>query len=687
MVIIQKKSGGTWWKCLLSFFAGLIFVPVAIAVTVAYAGTQMKAKELLGPYADTVLTVEYQEKTAAEIVNDFLSQRVDYNTLGGLAKVTPLIDTYLEKLSNKLNEETGIELDLEELKTKQWLEIPNYLVDAAKHGVKLGKIFGVDESSDNIMKSLCYEKNDDGTFNFDHPYTIADFLDDPHFIQNKVDSLTIKDVIGDSGEGASKVIKAIEDKTIKQLKNEDVFGDLKVSDIVEVTDSSSNVLKAIKDKTINELKNDDVFGDLLVSDVIDIDDSSAQVLKTFKANGTKVKELGDAIDDMLLSEVIEINDSSPKILKTFKEKGTKVKDMSSEIDNMYLSDAYESDDPDNLPPVMKKLLGNSADPVLATGSPLMAHIDYETYSEVIFSNGLDKTIEGYEQTGYVNIKDFWTAHDIAIEKTVDGFVVHANGTEDRSALATREFDIQTAIPSEWTSLYVTSVNKPVKIKELDKSIDDLSLKDVVRLDSTSPLYKVRHSSIKDADQLFTDIKKSLTIKDIFGDDLASYKFINKIDENTTIENIGPALNNMKLVDAFEDNIYDNSGNLTSMWKYLLIEAGETWIEGNPNKSTDPFSGYQCKTYTVNGDGVAPNPKGINQMMDNMKYWMENQKLRVLQQDHMISIEGDLLTSEIPATIRALDTGGDIIPLGAVYYGDLTTKQFVELMTKVPVLRS
>ena len=614
MVIIQKKSSGTWWKCLLSFFAGLLFVPVAITATIAFVGTQMTAGELLGNYADTVLTLKYQEMTTTEIVMSFLNHDVDYMTLGGLAEVSPLIDKYLVQFSDSLNEQTGIELNLDELKTKTWTEIPNYLIDSAKSGVKLYKIFGVDESSDNIMKTLCYDKNDDGTYNYDHPYTLSDFIDDEHFIQNKVDSLTIKDVIGESGDGASKALKAIENKTIK------------------------------------ELKEDDVFGELLVSDVMDI------------------------------------NDSSPKILKTFRDKETKIKEMSDEIDNLYLSDVYESDDPDNLPPVMKKLLGNSADPVLATGSPLMTHIDYETYAEIVFSNGLDKEAEGYEATGYVKIKEFWTAHDIEIEKTAEGFVVHANGSEDRSALATREFDIETAIPSDWTSLYATSVNKPTKIKELDKSIDALELKDVIKLDSTSPLYKVRHSEINNADQIFTDIKKNLTLKDIFGADLATYKFINKIDENTTIENIGPAINNMKLIDAFEDNIYDNSGHLTSMWKYLLIESGEPWIPGNPNKSTDPFYGYECKNYTVNGDGVAPNPKGINQMMDNMKYWMENQKLKTLEADGMVTVTGNLLTTNIPSAIRYYDDpangGNGVIPTDAIVYGDLSTRQFVELMTVV-----
>ena len=370
MVIIQKKRGGTWWKCLLSFLAGLLFVPIAIAITVAYAGTQMKAGELLGPYADTVLTVEYQEKTVYEIVNDFLSQRVDYNTLGGLAQVSPLIDTYLGKVSDALNDATGLELDLDELKTKTWNEIPQYLIDSAKSGVKLSKIFGVDESSDNIMKALCFPKKDDGTFDFDNPHSIADLIDDPHFIQNKIDTLTIKDVIGEAGEGASQVIKSIENRTIKELKEDDVFGEL------------------------------------------------------------------------LVSEVIEITDSSPRVLKSFRDKGTKIKDMGSEIDNMYLSDVYESDNPDSLPPVMKKLLGTSAEPVLATGSPLMAHIDYEVYNEVIFSNGNDKTAEGYEATNFMGIASIWTAHDIAIVKSGDDLLVNTNGSEDRSAYVTREFDLQ-----------------------------------------------------------------------------------------------------------------------------------------------------------------------------------------------------------------------------------------------------
>ena len=75
----------------------------------------------------------------------------------------------------------------------------------------------------------------------------------------------------------------------------------------------------------------------------------------------------------------------------------------------------------------------------------------------------------------------------------------------------------------------------------------------------------------------------------------------------------------------------------------------------------------------------------------MKYWMENQKLRILQQDGMINITGNLLTSEIPSVIRAYDNDPDptkrIIPPTAVYYGDLNTRQFVELMTKIPLLTS
>ena len=74
------------------------------------------------------------------------------------------------------------------------------------------------------------------------------------------------------------------------------------------------------------------------------------------------------------------------------------------------------------------------------------------------------------------------------------------------------------------------------------------------------------------------------------------------------------------------------------------------------------------------------------MMDNMKYWMENQKLKVLQADGMITITGNLLTTNIPTTIRYYDDpahgGHGVIPDGAVVYGDLNTRQFVELMTVI-----
>ena len=756
MVIVQKKSSGTWWKCILSFIGGFIFAFVAVAGGLAIASTQVKSGDLLGEYADTVLTVEYQEKTIFDIVMSFVNHEIDYSNLDGISKVSPLVDTYLQKLSDTLEDKIGVSLNIEETKKKPWAELPEYVFNEVKDNLQLSKVFGVTESSDNIMKSLCFEKNDDGTFNYDHPYSLGDFINDEHFIQDKIDNLTIKDVIGDSSEGASQVIKAIENKTIKQLKEEDVVGplkvseiievndssstllkaikdktvnelksenafdDLKVSDIVEVTDSSSSVLKAIKDKTVHELKNDDVFGDLLISDIVEIDDSSTQILKTFKAKGTRVNQLNDAINDLLLSEVIDINDSSPKILKTFKEKnvtvnglgdaindlllsdvieitdsspkilktfkerGTTVNGLSDEIDNLYLCDVFESDDPDNLPPVMKRLLGNSADPVEVTGSPLTAHIDYEKYAHVIFSNGPDKTAEGYQATGYIKIKSFYDTHDIAVVQSGESFLVNTFGTTDRSALLERIFDIEVDKPASWSNLYITLCNEPTKVKGLDSSIDELELKDVMKLDSSSPLYKVRHCPINDTDGLFDNIKATMTIKDIFGDELSTYKFINKLDENTTIDGIGDAINNMKLIDAFDDNIYDNSGNLESMWKYLLIEEGETWIAGNPNRSIDPFDGYACKTYTVNGDGVAPNPKGVNQMMTNMKYWMENQKLKTLQDDGMVNISGGLLTTEIPATIKGYDTasGSPVIPSGAVYYGDLSTKQFVELMNHV-----
>lgn len=615
MVIIQKKSSGTWWKCLLSFLGGFIFAFVAVAGGLAVVGTQVNMGDMLnliGPnVADTVLTVEYQQKTAFDVVMSFVNKEVDYTTLGGLSEVTPLIDTYLGKINDAVKDKTGVEINIDEIKAKPYAEIPQYIVDTFKNQAKLYKLLGVNESSDDIMKVFCYERDEDGNFVYDKAYTVADFLNDDKFIENKMDSIILKDIVGENPD--------------------------------------SKVLDSLKNKTLKELKEDDVFGELLVS------------------------------------EVIEITDSSPKILKTFRDKGTKVKEMSDAIDDLYLSDVYETDDFDSLPPAMQKLLGNEAAPKQPVGG--LVTINYEDFEEVIFSHTTNKTSEEYKATDYIQIESFFNAEYIEIQQSGDSYVVVNHGTYDRSDLLNRVFDIQVVAPTGW-DLYATLCNKPTKVKDLDSSIDSLKLKDVVQIEPDSPLYKIRHTPINDADGLFDAMKKNLTIKDIFGDDIGNYKFINAIPENTTIEGIGDAINGMKLIKAFEDNIYNESGNLTSMWKYLLIEAGETWIEGNPHKSTEPFATYKSNEYTVGGrDGAAgtpEDPKGINQMMENMKYWMEHQKLKTMQNDGMITVTGNLLTTAIPAPVIHYNSiSSHPVDLGdAVDYGDLNTRQFVELMTNI-----
>lgn len=603
MVIIQKKSGGTWWKCLLSFFGGIVFTITAVFGGAAIAATQVSTGTLLGKYADTVLTVEYQQKSLYDIVMEVVGKKLDYHTLEDLSKVTPLIDKYLDKAIKKLEDNLGCELDKDVIKSKQYKDIPSYLVDQVKNTSQIAKILRVKNDSSAILLNLCYPKKDDGTFDKQHPFVLKDFFDDSNFIKNRIDNMTIGEAIGEN--------------------------------------SSNKVLTAIKDYTIKELRDDDVIGNLLVSDVVDIDDSS------------------------------------PKILRAFRDRGTKVKEMSDVIDDLYLDDVFEYDDYDSLPPALKKMIGNTDGYVLVTGG--VAHINHEDYDDVVFSNSNNPDEETFLATDYSDIGGFFDKQEIAVQLSGEKYVVVGSGDEDRGD--NYEFDIP--VTSPWSTLYMRLCNKPTKVNELNACVDDLKLKDVMNIEPTSPLYKVRHTPVKDSDDLFENIKHTLTIRDIFGDELENYKFINKIDENTTINNIGDAINNMKLMDAFDDNIYDSDGNLIGMWKYLLIEGTEAWINGTPNKSTDPFTGYECMEYTLSGDGKPGNPKGIDQMMDNMKYWMENQKLQILQDDGMIYIEGDLLISEIPGPVRAFYPALDAeLPPGALY-GDLSMKQFIELMTRFP----
>ena len=140
------------------------------------------------------LEEKFEEKQKPEIVN----------VLKQMAEVArEEVKNNIVTLKNMVDG-NQLEINIDEIKTKPYAEIPQYVVDTFKNQAKLYKLLGVDDSSDDIMKVFCYERGEDGKFIYEKAYTVADFLNDDKFIENKMDSIILKDIVGENPDSKVK---------------------------------------------------------------------------------------------------------------------------------------------------------------------------------------------------------------------------------------------------------------------------------------------------------------------------------------------------------------------------------------------------------------------------------------------------------------------------------------------------
>ncbi|MBO4285922.1 MAG: hypothetical protein J5880_01155, partial [Bacilli bacterium] len=185
-------------------------------------------------------------------------------------------------------------------------------------------------------------------------------------------------------------------------------------------------------------------------------------------------------------------------------------------------------------------------------------------------------------------------------------------------------------------------SKGTKVNEMNDAIDDLKLGEAMELHEGDLLWKVRDDRITE----LNDIDAKLTVEDVFPDH-ATTKFIKDIPADTPINQIGSKINDIKLIQAFDENIYDGDGDsarIRPTWKYLLAETQEE-LDGlydpldltkTKTRGSNPFSTYGCRFYTLGGNGTGSEPdKGINGLIENMKNNMNRVKLSQLDQDGMV----------------------------------------------------
>lgn len=345
MPIGQQKSSGTWWKVLLGVLGGFILGIGSVAGAVVIAGTMINTKTLLGEEnAQKYLGEKYQDKTIYEIVMSAIGGELKFDTLGDLNEISPIVGEYVTGIKESLND-LGCELTNEEMYRWELSSLADNVIGAVKNA-KIINVLSKDnvDYPDPVIKYLSYKTYPEGTENAgDYVYTtndagekvlidqhLTDMLDNPNYIQQKVDSMKIKMLFTEEDLAKSSMLTSIKDKSVKELSKDGAFNEVKISAVMTITTSSPKILQSFAKDDVTVGGMGDAIDNLLLSDVIEITDESPQILKTFKTKGTKVNEMNTAIDGLKLGEAMDLKPGD-LLYKVRDDRITELNDIDSKL--------------------------------------------------------------------------------------------------------------------------------------------------------------------------------------------------------------------------------------------------------------------------------------------------------------------------------------------------------------------
>ena len=676
----------------------------------ADAFDDIKIGDLLGDTDNPTMNA-LKDKTIADLKDEHGFDDVKIGDLLGDSD-NPTMVALKDKTLADLKEEDG----LDDIKIGDLLgDSDNPTMDAIKD--KTIADLKAEDGFDDITLGALLGSSDNPTYNAIKDKTIADIKQD-----SGLDDIKIGDLIGTD---ANPTMEALKDKTLGDLKTANGLDDIEITALIgsddnpvvaalagktlgnlksptglddvlitELVGTNDNpVVAALTGKTLADLKTADGLDDVLISDLVGTNDNPVVAALAGKSLGDLKDEHG--LDDVKIADVLNVDvtdPDTPKILKTFANNGTTIGGMSDAVNDLYLSDVLDYDDFSDLSPVMQKLVGKD-DPAgwVEVPYPYTYTVKWSQYDNMKIAAVTDE--DNYVGTDYLDVEDFYTKENIHLSYTGgdDYWTATSTGSAAVNPVC-EDFIVTIDKPMEWDKVYVKMMNKPYKVNELGDATDSFRLKDVMNIDPGSPLYKVKNEKINDGDALFDTMKNSFTVDDIFPD-TSGNKFLSNIPGDTKISEITDAINDIRILDAFEDDIYDNMGNMNATWKYLLVEEGELTsnLSGN-TKVSDPFnrakyvddpsnSGtivdgkyvFKCNDYTLGGS--------MSKMIENMQWHMENDSLRNLHNDGIIEFsDTTFMNNEIPALVK---TAHPEIA-SKTYYGDLSVKEFVNIMASYAV---
>ena len=251
------------------------------------------------------------------------------------------------------------------------------------YSLPLADVLGLDANSDTLMLALAYgeygyatageEGNKYFTYVTDQPKTLNDLIEGGSTLVTDMSIATVTGLNLNDAESISPAMKAlafgtaddpntteddttanykIENNKIIMLNNskpktiaslngntDEIFGDVKLGDIIEITSSSSQILKSLQYTKVKDLNTK--ISSLTLNNVVAI---PADSLIMNSLATTKIDQMGTAIDELKMSQIMEIKtegtDKSPAILIALKD--TKVKELSSKLNTLTIGEIIDN---------------------------------------------------------------------------------------------------------------------------------------------------------------------------------------------------------------------------------------------------------------------------------------------------------------------------------------------------------
>ncbi|MBO4668328.1 MAG: hypothetical protein J5666_09445, partial [Bacilli bacterium] len=305
-----------WWRYLLFVLLGILIGLGSVAGGIVAAGYIINGSMIEDWTGQDLLTDEYQGKSIIELITSLSQNQDDLTTLGGLAKISPMVDTMVDSINEMIESQIGFKWSKEELYAVKFEELGDYLINTLKDNATVARMIGADENSSSIMKLFLFPKNDGGEYDFEHPYTLNDFMSEG-FFDGIIDRMVISDIIEDI-DPDNALLNAIKNWGLDDFQNLDKIYGLTITELMGDIDPDNALLYAIRNWSINDFKDGDKIYSLTVSELlgdIDPDNALLNAIKNWTINDLKDQ---DKIFGLTIAQLMGDIDPDNNLLNAIK---------------------------------------------------------------------------------------------------------------------------------------------------------------------------------------------------------------------------------------------------------------------------------------------------------------------------------------------------------------------------------